>query len=254
MAVNVDYVYNGTRHTSVFNNLNLTYNPATGANYPFTDRNSRVDPSFGLVNGSLTNGYVNYHALETAFTKRFSQRWQASGTYTLSVLKDGVGAPGFGAPVTFPVAADIGNYYTLSALDTRHRAVLNGIWEVGHGFQVSGLLYASSGQRFPTTYGGFLRNDGFGGTNRLRPNGTIVPRNNFVGDPLHRVDLRMGQRIPLGNRVRLEGILEVYNAFNQVNYGSYVTVETSPLYGQPSQVNNVAFFPRTAQLGFRLTF
>jgi hypothetical protein len=30
----------------------------------------------------------NQHALQTTVTKRFSSGWQASGTYTLSVLKD----------------------------------------------------------------------------------------------------------------------------------------------------------------------
>jgi hypothetical protein len=88
----------------------------------------------------------------------------------------------------------------------------------------------------------------------LRPDGTIVPRNNFVGQPLHRVDFRAQQRIPLGNQIRLEGIAEVFNVFNHANYGNYVTVESSPLYGQPVQPRNVAFFPRMAQLGFRVTF
>jgi len=34
-------------------------------------------------------GWSNYHALQTAFTKRFSNRWQASLTYTLSGLWNG---------------------------------------------------------------------------------------------------------------------------------------------------------------------
>ena len=55
----------------------------------------------------------------------------------------------------------------------------------------------------------------------MRPDGTIVPRNNFVGDPIHRVDLRLQQRFPLAGRVSLDGILEAYNLFNHENYGSY---------------------------------
>ncbi len=38
--------------------------------------------------------------------------------------------------------------------DQRHRAVVNGIWDVGHGLQLSGLYFYGSGQRFATTYGG----------------------------------------------------------------------------------------------------
>jgi hypothetical protein len=44
------------------------------------------------------------HSLQTAFTKRFSDRWQASATYTLSGLWDALPAP----HVPFNVAPDIG--------------------------------------------------------------------------------------------------------------------------------------------------
>ena len=85
----------------------------------------------------------------------------------------------------FPVAKDLGGEYSLAAGDQRHRAVFNGIWDIGYGVQVSGLYFFGSGVRRSTTYGGDLRN--LGGTavseQRLRPDGTIVPRNDFVGRP-----------------------------------------------------------------------
>ena len=38
MAVEADYVYSQGRHEKdVIDNINLTFNPATGANYPFSD-------------------------------------------------------------------------------------------------------------------------------------------------------------------------------------------------------------------------
>ena len=52
-------------------------------------------------------------------------------------------------------------------------------------FQEAGLFRALQLKR----YGGDLRLCGQG-CDRLRPDGTLVPRNAFVGDPLHRVDLR----------------------------------------------------------------
>jgi hypothetical protein len=48
---------------------------------------------------------------------------------------------------------------------------------------VSGGL--GSGERFSTSYGGDLRATGATG-GRLRPDGTIMPRNVLVGDPIHR--------------------------------------------------------------------
>jgi hypothetical protein len=88
----------------------------------------------------------------------------------------------------------------------------------------------------------------------LRPDGTIVPRNDFVGHPLHRVDLRLQRQFKLGPKVKAAGLVEVFNVFNHANYGGYSTAQSLANYGQPASVANVAYYPREAQLGFRLTF
>ena len=151
------------------------------------------------------------------------------------------------------MAPDLGGEYSLAASDQRHRAVFNGIWQAGFGFQLSGLYFFGSGQRLDTTYGGDLRLTGASG-GRLRPNGTVVPRNSLVGEPLHRVDLRILRRFALRSRAGVDGIVEVFNAFNHANYGSYVTQESAANYGRPTGNLNVAYQPRQLQLGFRFTF
>ena len=154
------------------------------------------------------------------------------------------------------MAPDLGGEYSLAAGDQRHRAVFNGIWDVGAGVQVSGLYFFGSGTRRTTSYGGDLRN--VGGTavseQRLRPDGTIVPRNDFVSDPIHRVDMRVQKRIGLGGNRSIAGFVEVFNLFNHENYGSYTTQESSASYGQPSFNSNLAYQARMLQLGFRLAF
>ena len=69
-------------------------------------------------------GYSNYHGLETSFNKRFSHRWQASGTYTLAGFCDGTPPPPVIAIVDgkltrselgFDVAPDLGGEYGLAA-------------------------------------------------------------------------------------------------------------------------------------------
>ena len=92
------------------------------------------------------------------------------------------------------------------------------------------------------------------GENRLRPDGTIAPRNNLVGSPIHRVDLRLQRRFPLGGRAGVDGLVELFNVFNHTNYGAYTTQEVSKVYGQPSQNLNVSYTPRSLQLGFRFAF
>jgi hypothetical protein len=259
MAIEIDYVSNRNRNEKIIQeNINLTFDPATGVNYPFSDRTRRPQPDWGTVSTIPHTGRSNYHGLQTAFTKRLSNRWQASASYLLSQLKNADGLPLSGLrQVTFAVARDLGNEYTLAETDQRHRVVFNGIWQLGYGFQVSGLYFYGSGQRLERIYDLDVRDlgvDGLTGSPRVRPDGTIVPRNSFVGKPVHRVDLRLQQRLPIRGRAGIDGILEVFNLFDRKNFGSYVTDESSPRFGQPTTTTNLAFTPRALQLGFRVTF
>jgi hypothetical protein len=257
MAIEADYVYNGSRNEKVIqDNINISFDPNTGVNIPFSRTASRPFPLFGVVSMTPYMGWSDYHGLQTAWTKRFSNRWQGSVTYTLGFLKNAEPLPLSGlTQVTFPVARDMGDEYTYAETDQRHRVVFNGIAQLGYGFQLSGVYFYGSGERFDTTYGQDLRDfGGDGGQLRLRPDGSIVPRNNFVGDPIHRLDVRLQERIPLPGRVRLDGMFEVFNVFDHANFGTYVTDEASSDYGQPDQNTNLAYAPRTIQLGFRLTF
>jgi hypothetical protein len=156
--------------------------------------------------------------------------------------------------VTFAVAPDLGGERSLAPSDQRHRVVFNRIYQVGRGFQVSGLYFFGSGERESTSYGGDERDFGGDHSSRLRPDGTIVPRNSFVGEPIHRIDLRLQQRIPLGGSVSIDGIFEVFNLFDRSNYGSWETEESSGSFGEPQQSTNLAYAPRTLQMGFRVTF
>jgi hypothetical protein len=196
-------------------------------------------------------------------TKRFSSGWQASGNYTLSGKWD-EGPPPMQwnpsieryEPVPFPLAPDMGGEYGLAVNDQRHRVSLNGLWELPYGFQLSGLYFFGSGQRAFTQWNQDLRRMGDRRPNelRLRPDGTIIPRNDFVGDPVHRVDVRLQRRFPLVGRASIDGMLEIYNLFDHANFGSFVLNEAANNFGQPERSTNVAYGPRVAQLGFRLTF
>ena len=96
---------------------------------------------------------------------------------------------------------------------------------------------------------------GSGGTNRFNPaTGIIAPRNDFIGKPLHRVDMRLLRRFSFGGHASMDGILEVFNVFNHVNYGNYVTTLGAANFGAPVAQDNVAYKPRQLQLGFRATF
>ena len=158
---------------------------------------------------------------------------------------------------------NIEDEYGPSLSDQRHRLVFNGLVGLPAGFQLGGLYFFGSGNYYTTRVGG----DPFSnGTTRNRyvdasasaklglPVGTITPRNDLVGDALHRVDLRISNLIQAGARVQLEPVFEVFNLFNHANYGGYEMTLTSSRFGQPTRNTNVAYNPRVIQLGFRVSF
>ena len=131
--------------------------------------------------------------------------------------------------------------------------MFNGIWQVAGGFQVSGIYYLGIGERASTIYGSDLRGlSGVGGPEaqvrlRLRPDGSIVPRNSFTQPTRSKADLRIQQRLTLG-RIAVDGIAEVFNVFNSSNF-TINTTESNRDFGRAITGEN-----RTAQVGFRLTF
>ena len=56
-------------------------------------------PIVGPIAGEIMNGRSNYYGWENTLTKRFSNRWQANATYTLSYFKDDGGIGGLTGPV-----------------------------------------------------------------------------------------------------------------------------------------------------------
>ena len=291
--------FTGGRNEERRQNINSSINPATGANYiatgPATDVAHLPFPSWGPIAAEIMNGRSNYYGWENTLTKRFSNRWQANATYTLSKFMDDGPFSGLTGPFvvtldpsaditttlnryTGPVAPDMGSIYQLANTDQRHRATFNGIWAVGRGVQLSGIYFFGSGSRYSTTWGSDLRNTGGASYQILTPAGTtaaslgavcgctvkgqaladgsfLLDRTQFVGKPLHRVDMKIQKRVSLGGRRNLDGMIEVFNVFNHKNYGSYTTTFSSGAnYGKPSFNPATAFQPRVLQLGVHFSF
>ena len=265
MALTSDFNFVGARQERLgLTNLNLSYNPTTGVNYPSTDVSRRPIPGWALTGVSVNTGRSNYRGLETAFNKRMSNRYQFSVTYTLAGLWDDDAQPYAVdckteteeswctmGPLPFAVAKDLGGEYGLATADQRHRAVFNGIYELPHGFLVSGLYFYGSGARFATTSGGDRRGIGSATGSRLRADGSIVERNSFVGEAIHRVDMRGSKVFSIGPRFKFEAMIDAFNLFNHENYNSYTVTEANPAqYGKGSDGS----LARRLQLGFRITY
>src|SRR5258705_6632357 len=200
--IQADYVFRrGTHEKDTIDNINLSWGPNTGANLPYTNRAALPYPQYGVISMIPHNTHSKYHGIQSAFTKRMSQHWQASATYTLSWFWDAENQPFSGLNIVpFAVAPDLGNEFTYGQDDQRHRVVFNGIWQVSHGLQLSAIHYFGAGIRASTNYGGDNRNTGARGSARLRPNGTVVPRNGFLQPAQNKTDIRLHHRRPPGGR------------------------------------------------------
>lgn len=269
MSLQVDYIYSQNRHELQVRNINLVFDPATGRNYPFST--SRVYNDWQFVNMRFSDGSSNSSSLQTALTRRMSNNFQLSATYTLGTTDYRNTLPlnaGCDYPMTAPTATATPTCTTPIKLAEgfpqdewyragaqKHRGVLSGIWQMPLGFQVSGLYFAGSGLNQSSVPGADVTLTGAAGNpGRIRRDGTIIPRNDINVPSLHRVDLRLQKRFRLGSFATFDGMLEVFNAFNHVNYATLTSNLASAAYRSPVRDANVAYAPRMVQLGFRMVF
>jgi hypothetical protein len=238
-------------------------------NYPYTQ--ARVYNDWQFVNMRFSDGQSNSHSLQTALTRRMSNNFQVSATYTLATtyyrntlpLNPGcqnpmtaptaTAAPSCSTPITLASGFPQDEWFLSGA--QRHRAVFSGIWQLPVGFQLSGLYFAGSGIDQTSTPGVDVTTSGSAAyPGRIRRDGTIIDRNDINVPSLHRVDMRLQKRFRLGNVGTLDGLLEVFNLFDHANYASLTNNLASAAYLGPVRDANVAYAPRMVQLGFRLEF
>ena len=156
-------------------------------------------------------------------------------------------------PVTIVKDISENDWYVTG--DQRHRVTFNGIWEMPHGFQLSGL-YIFGDNGFATAQAGQDNRSIGVTTGRLRANGTVIPRNGIDLPSIHRMDMRLQRRFALGGKVKIDGIFEMYNVFNHTNYDptGIVVNERNARYGLPASSTTLAYQPRMLQFGFRTQF
>ena len=76
---------------------------------------------------------------------------------------------------------------------------------------------------------------------------TIIARNNYYSDNFQTLDLHLSKDLRLGERFKVTGVVELFNAYNYQQY-KYNTLETAATFGQR---NGTVSSPRTGQLGIK---
>ena len=203
------------------------------------------------------------HSLQVGFTKRFSNRWQASATYSLTLeyeknypvlLPEMAAFPQTAGGCTVPghLERDVHGVELQYAGDLHRGSSTTAVTGTGQTTRctapsstpstscrtkcmLSGLyFYGDNG--YATTRSG-VDIHGVGGqiAARTRADGSIIPVGNFNKKDLHRVDLRAMKRFSFNDRFSMEPMIEVFNLFNRANFTTWVLNERNARFGQPTR-------------------
>jgi hypothetical protein len=274
LAINVLYVRG-------FNQVGtIDYNPVVPALGP-----NRRPLDIGEVPGSSASvlqytsyGRTWYQGISAALRKRFSNQMELLASYTLSKAEDDTTDfqtaflpenNGRGRdqndPTGLPRGFDRDSERGPSLQDQRHRFVFSGLFVLPGDVHLSSIVTLASGRPYSILAGTDLNGDGDGGAfppdrPRTSPGdpSTSIGRNAGVLPMQATVDVRIAKRLPLGGRVKLEGILEVFNLFNRANYTDVQNIfgpgrypaNPLPTFGQFTQAGP----PLQAQVAAKVLF
>ena len=252
MGIEADYVCQAHRHELFSRNSNLTYNPADGRESPEHDDRDAAGPQLGQRVAVLLGRRRGLPCAAGGFHRSGS----ATGGRAVGDVP-AVGDVGRDSAAGRRLRSwqpDMGAERALASGDQRHRVVFNGIVEAGYGFQLSGIYFFGSGQRFSTVYSCRSPPDG------VEPDRPAAARQyDCAAQRLRRRADSSRRRAPaeavfVGRTLSIDGIAEVFNLFNRANYGSWVTDEANARYGSPNTNTAIAYQPRMGQLGFLMAF
>ena len=257
------------------------YNAATGLPI-FSDASgatvaakvARPDATLGAMNFNASVAHSTYNGLAVTIQRQMNKRLQFTFNYTYSTNRDDdTNERDFNrqnAYDTYNLKRDAA--YAKS--DMRHSGNLNGLYDLGHGFTISTLLFAHTGVPVKPVIGADTQNDGNTVNDRPVINGQVAARDAFRQPGFFDWDMRLLKQFKFGETVRLDFSIEGFNLTRSSNKGFNGDGETT--FGAPTATinartglpfaNNTAVVPtfapgtdrfggpRQAQMGFRLVF
>jgi len=201
--------------------------------------------------------------MAVSVTDRVNERLTFSANYTLSKAIDDV--TDYNSDFQANDQTNLSLERALSSFDERHKIVAYANIEPGRflrNFTISPLLQAHSARPFNLLTGTDLNGDRHSTTDRP----AFAGRNTGIGPDFFSFDIRVARKIQIDESRRLELMLEGFNLFNRVNYGS-VNNTVGPNFAGPFHVqarNDIgpsqplaytsALNSRRIQLGIRFGF
>ena len=210
----------------------------------------RPDPNFANIGQYSPAADSWYDGLHVSLVQRPTRWGSVRVSYAWSKAMDNVGENFFSAPID---NANIWRDYGRSDDDQRHRIAVHGTIQT-HGFQWSGVLQYYSALPLNVTSGA---NTIQGTPARPVVSGDFLQRNAGRGADFLSLSARFSRTFRLGERVRLETMVEGFNLLNRLNpvllngnFGSGIyPTQPTPTFGGVTAAGD----PRSAQIGLRVT-
>lgn len=218
--------------------LNVATTPKiTFLRNPGTTAPARPIGGFGRVSQFEGSANSAYNALALTINKRLAKNFQLLGSYTFSKVIDntpdqtsvvvGGGDDAKQAQQSLLLNDDRG----LGVADVPNRFVASGSWDLNyfsglkgasralmHGWQLGGILQIASNQPITEFVGADLNNDGNNRTDRTPG----IGRNTLRKGKFAAVDFRVTKAFIFHeDKVRVQLIGELFNAFNRLNIGAF---------------------------------
>lgn len=224
----------------------------------------RPNPNYANNSEYSSEADSNYNALHVSFVQRPSEWGSFRLSYTYSKSLNNVGEFFFSGPIN---NYNLWDDYGRSDDDQRHRLVLQGtvrtsnapastLWgQLTRGWELGSMFQYYSALPFNITTGG---NTIQGTPARPIVNGAFISRNSGEGYDFLNLSARLSRSFQLSDEVRLQGMVEAFNALNRVNgvtnngvfgTGAYPS-NPSTSFGQMISAGE----PRSLQLAVRLQF
>jgi Carboxypeptidase regulatory-like domain/TonB-dependent Receptor Plug Domain len=227
----------------------------------------RVDPTRGTIFEFSSSFDSYFHGLTLTLNRRFANNFSLFANYTFSKGIDNF-------IDLRPDLNEVQNPLTprlergLSLQDVRHRFVVSGTLDFAifqapflKGFQLSSITTLNTGRPYNLLAGADLDQNGDQPPGD-RPFG--IGRNTGVAPGFGNVDMRLTRTFVINDRVRIQGIAELFNVFNRVNISEIDRVfapgtalpnrDDEGRFVAPKERFRNAFSPRQFQFGFRMTF
>lgn len=242
----IEAAYTGVRSENVFTFYWANQNficPERAFSVPGCFQARRV-PGFSVVLFADDAGKTWYDALQLKVDRRFQPGnilgWGGGLAYTLAKRQ----TQGFNDDFSFPNPVD---YPKQVRNDERHRVVLHWLTEspLAWGIQFSGVITLGSG--IPYDIGDRFANNFEPGGGKPEKHSFIIPN----AWAYRIVDLRLRKDFVNYRGANMGVAVDLFNAFNYTNYGSFTGDPNSPNFGKAT---NVISDPRRLQIGVQFDF